>query len=107
MYLTELLREHGQSVISFGDPQQALHRFECDPKGVDVVVSDQRMPGLRGDVMLQSMRALRPQLRVILCTGYSDQIDEQQALAIGVQAFFRKPFEAQALLRAVGDGREG
>ncbi len=101
LYLGELLHEHGFAVTTFADPRQALHACEADPRSVDVVVTDQRMPELSGDLLARALLRLRPQMRVILCTGYSDLIDEQRALAIGVQHFFRKPFDAQALLRAV------
>ncbi|WP_170200704.1 response regulator [Ideonella azotifigens] len=101
LYLGELLHEHGFAVTTFADPQAALHAYEADPRRVDVVVTDQRMPKLSGDVLASAMLRLRPQVRVILCTGYCDVIDERGALAIGVQHFFRKPFDAQALLRAV------
>ena len=104
LFLSELLHEHGFAVTTFADPQQALRTYEADPRSVDVVVTDQRMPELSGDLLAHAMLRLRPQMRVILCTGYSDLIDEQRALAIGVQHFFRKPFDAQALLRAVGGG---
>lgn len=104
LFLSELLHEHGFAVTTFADPRQALRTYEADPRSVDVVVTDQRMPELSGDLLAHAMLRLRPQMRVILCTGYSDLIDEQRALAIGVQHFFRKPFDAQALLRAVGGG---
>lgn len=106
LFLSELLHEHGFAVTTFADPKQALRTYEADPRSVDVVVTDQRMPELSGDLLARAMLKLRPQMRVILCTGYSDLIDEQRALAIGVQHFFRKPFDAQALLRAVG-GADG
>lgn len=104
LYLGELLHEHGFAVTTFADPQQALRTYEADPRCVDVVITDQRMPALSGDLLAGAMLRLRPQMRVILCTGYSDQIDEQRALAMGVQHYFRKPFDAQALLRAVRAG---
>ena len=104
LYLGELLHEDGFAVTTFADPRQALCAYEADPHCVDVVITDQRMPELRGDLLARAMLKLRPQTRVILCTGYSDQIDEQRALAIGVAHFFRKPFDAQALLRAVRGG---
>ena len=104
LYLGELLHEHGYAVTTFADPQLALRACEADPHGVDVLVTDQRMPELSGDVLARALLRLHPQMRVILCTGYSDQIDERSAQAIGVQHFFRKPFDAQALLRAVRGG---
>lgn len=101
LFLSELLIENGFAVTTFADSQLALRAYEGDPSTVDVVITDQRMPVLSGAALARAMLRLRPQMPVILCTGYSDKIDEQRALAMGVQHFFRKPFNAQALLRAV------
>lgn len=100
-YLTEMLRDKGCEVTGFSDSRLALGAFGADPQGVDVVVTDQRMPGLAGDALAMAMLRLRPRICVVLCTGYSDQIDERRAKAIGIQHYLRKPFDAAALWRAV------
>jgi CheY-like chemotaxis protein len=100
-YLTELLRDKGCEVTGFSDSRQALGAFGADPQGVDVVVTDQRMPGLAGDALAMAMLRLRPRVCVVLCTGFSDQIDERRAKAIGIRHYLRKPFDAAALWRAV------
>lgn len=109
LYLGELLHEHGHAVTTIADPRQALSDCAADPQRVDVLVTDQRMPALSGDRLASAMLALRPQIRVILYTGYSEPIDEPRARTLGVQHFFRKPFNARALLQAVRDapGHEG
>lgn len=104
-YLTELLRDKGCEVIGFSDPLQALCAFGADPLSVDVVITDQRMPGLAGDALAMAMLRLRPQVCVVLCTGYSDQIDERRAKAIGIRHYLRKPFDVRALWRAVNGGQ--
>lgn len=101
LYLTDLLQDQGHVVTTFSDARLALQAYQADPQSVDVVVTDQRMPALSGDVLARALLRERPRLRVILCTGYSDRIDERGALALGIQHFFRKPFDARALLRAV------
>jgi len=101
LYMSELLSEHGYATRSFGDPAQALAACRRDPDLVDVLVTDQRMPRLSGDALAQAMLGLRPGLRVVLCTGFSELIDARRARALGIQHFLRKPFEARALLRAV------
>lgn len=101
LYLGELLRDAGHQVRSFIDPRLALQAFRGDPLAVDVVVTDQRMPALSGDALARALLAQRPRLRIILCTAYSDRIDAQGARALGIRRFLRKPFDAQALLRAV------
>lgn len=103
LYLGELLREHGFAVTTFADPQHALGAFRADPGAVDVVITDQCMPSLYGDALARAMLRLRPHLHIILCTGYSDLVDEQSALAFGVRHFLRKPFDVRALLGALHD----
>lgn len=100
-YLTEMLRDKGCEVTGFSDSRQALGAFDADPHCVDVVVTDQRMPGLAGDALAIAMLRLRPRICVVLCTGYSDQIDERRAKAIGIRHYLRKPFDVAALWRAV------
>ncbi len=101
LYLGELLQDQGFAVTTFGDPRAALAAYEADPQGLDVLVTDQRMPVLSGEALAHAVLRRRPGLRVILCTAYSDAQVEQRALAIGIRHFFRKPFDARALLRAI------
>lgn len=101
LYLTELLRHEGFDPLGFTDPLQALATFFSAPTALDVLLTDQRMPGLRGDALARAMRTLRPGLRVLLCTGYADATDEAGARAAGVTHFLRKPFDSAELLRAL------
>lgn len=105
-YLGDLLVEHGHVVTTMIDPRQALSACAADPHGVDVVVTDQRMPALSGEQLARAMLALRPQIRVILYTGDCEAIDGPRALTLGVQHFLRKPFDARALLQAVRGSAE-
>ena len=100
-YFTELLSEQGFQVKAFTDAKAALSHFETDPSAVDLVITDQTMPNLTGSELATQMLALRPNLPVILCTGYSAQIDESSAKKLNIRSYFRKPVEANALLAAV------
>jgi PAS domain S-box-containing protein len=99
--LSEILRLQGHAVEVFSDPQNALARFKAAPEGVDLVVTDQSMPGLRGDELAQRLLALRPALPVLLCTGYSDDLDEERTRQAGIRQLLHKPFDAHVLLDAV------
>ncbi|MFZ5544035.1 MAG: PAS domain S-box protein [Pseudomonadota bacterium] len=103
LYLGDLFEQHGYAVRAFEDPQQALQAYEAEPQAPDAVVTDQTMPRLSGDALARAMLQRRPALPVILCTGYNDRIDEPRALAMGIRAYFRKPFDAARLLQAVAD----
>jgi CheY-like chemotaxis protein/two-component sensor histidine kinase len=79
----------------------ALKAFEADPAAVDLVVTDMTMPEVTGDVLAERMLALRPDLPVILCSGFSEYIDEVQAAERGIGVFLNKPFSLQELAAAV------
>jgi FixJ family two-component response regulator len=57
------------------------------------------MPGLSGSEMSRAMLELRPDLPIMLCTGFSDQIDEESARKQGIRSFMMKPIKNQELLR--------
>ena len=62
-----------------------------DPGAFDLVITDQTMPEMTGKELVREMLAIRPDLPIILCTGYSQQIDEKAAKAMGIRAYVQKP----------------
>ncbi|MCF8063064.1 MAG: response regulator [Deltaproteobacteria bacterium] len=88
--------------------EDALACFRDDPEGFDLVITDMTMPHMRGDELSRRMLALRPDLPVILCTGYSKRISDDKAGKIGVRSLLMKPLSARDLLitvRTVLDGK--
>jgi DNA-binding NtrC family response regulator len=81
----------GYEVAAVQDPAEAAQIFKEDPDAWDVVISDQVMPGMRGLELLAALKCLRPSVRFILCTGFSDGPTERAALDAGAGAFFLKP----------------
>ena len=79
----------------------ALKRFTEDPDYYDLVITDQTMPDLSGLELAESMLAIRPALPVILYTGYSNDVNKEQAKKIGVKIFLMKPVSASELARSV------
>ena len=71
---------------------EALAAFRDDPSRFDLVLTDQAMPGMTGSAMAEGMLRLRPDLPVILCTGFSGKINEETAKKSGIAAFVAKPF---------------
>jgi CheY-like chemotaxis protein len=59
------------------------------------------MPGMRGDKLATEILAIRPDVPVILCTGYSKQISEEKAEEIGIRAFVMKPLTRHELTNTV------
>lgn len=97
-FYCEALQAHGCIVTAHSEPQTALRVFECDPDAFDLVLCDQTMPELTGVDVLHRVLQLRPQLPLIICTGYSAHLDADKAEQLGAAAFLPKPVEMDALL---------
>jgi CheY-like chemotaxis protein len=103
-----MLESLGYEVVTCGDGASALERFRADPARFDVVMTDQTLPGLAGDELTPALLALRPDLPVFICTGFSERVDDERARALGARALLLKPLDrAQVgdLLRAVAGPR--
>jgi two-component system, cell cycle sensor histidine kinase and response regulator CckA len=104
-----ILTRLGYQVTTSTSAEKALALFNADPQAWDVVVTDQTMPEMTGLAMARRMLDIRPDLPVILCTGYSTQVSEEQALAAGIKEFAMKPLGLQDLAtivrRALNGGR--
>ena len=96
-----MLSELGYTVWSYTDSQEALEMFRQHTKDIDVVVSDQTMPSLTGEVLAKHMLAINPSIPIILCTGFSHTINEEKALSMGIRVFLRKPYRMQELAEAI------
>ena len=103
-----ILERLGYRVDAFTDPHAALAAFREKTQRFDLVVTDMTMPEMTGVDFFKAVRALRPDIPVVLCTGYSEMISEKTAEKIGLSAFILKPVEIgefAVLLRKLLDGR--
>jgi len=96
-----MLTALGYTIVSTASSMEALDLFSSQPERFDCVITDMTMPYMRGDVLARKLMALRPGLPVILCTGFSEKISEQQALEQGIKAFLMKPYTMQGLAAVV------
>ena len=96
--LGEMLETQGYQTTVFNDPQQALDAFLANPEQWDAVVTDQTMPRISGAELAVALLKVRPNLPIILCTGYSDSIDASIAANLGISKFLMKPVNTQVLL---------
>lgn len=96
-----MLDRLGLEVTPSGDGAEALALFRADPGRFDLVLTDQTLPGLRGDQLVEALVALRPGLPVLLWTGFSDGLDEERARAVGARALLLKPLDVPQLEAAV------
>jgi CheY-like chemotaxis protein len=98
------LERLGYRVVSRTSPIEALELFKKRPNDFDLVITDQTMPGMTGDTLAKELMRIKPGLPVIICTGYSQVIDQQRARARGIKAFVMKPMlvnEIDAAIRRI------
>ncbi len=96
-----MLERQGYRVEDRANGTEALELFREDPDRFDLVITDMTMPGMRGDRLAEEIMGLRPDTPVILCTGFSRQVSEEKARAMGVRAFVMKPLTQAELTRTV------
>ena len=96
-----ILKKLGHTVTAFSNSQDALDCFRQDPQAFDLLLTDQMMPGLTGLELAQQCLALRPDLPVILATGYSEAITKEQAQAQGISAILWKPVTINTMAETI------
>jgi response regulator RpfG family c-di-GMP phosphodiesterase len=99
--LRRALRREGWRLLTAETPQQALRLLEEQP--VDLIVSDQKMPGMSGLELLAEAARRRPDTRRVLITGWTESVPPERLAALGVRAMIPKPWddaELKATLRA-------
>jgi CheY-like chemotaxis protein len=99
--LARALEALGYSVSTGADGSSALATFEKDPAAFDVVVTDQIMPGMNGLALAAGVAAQRPDLPIILCTGFSEKIDREVVGRNGVREIIMKPFTVPEITRLI------
>jgi two-component system cell cycle sensor histidine kinase/response regulator CckA len=102
--MSRLLGHLGYRVTALTDPVEALETFRKAPTSFDLAILDQTMPRMTGGELATQILRLRPSLPIILCTGFSEGLNEEQAVALGIRAFLWKPFslrEIALLIRRV------
>ncbi len=88
----DMLRSLGYSVTVRRSGFEALEIFGERPDQFDLVVTDQTMPGMTGMELARKLREIRPELPVLVCSGYTDRMSEEEARQIGIKQYIMKPF---------------
>ncbi len=99
--LSRLLSSLGYIVSEAADGQEALERLRAGPGEFDLVISDQTMPRLSGLELAKALRADGSRMPIILCSGFSEVLDEQNALRVGVSGVLAKPIDRTSMAAAV------
>ena len=102
----QMLERFGYSVEIKTSSTGALEVFCANPGAYDLIITDQTMPVMTGIQLTQELRHIRPDIPVILCTGFSEVIDEENFKSRDIDAFVMKPIvmrEIAAVIRRVLD----
>lgn len=103
-----MLRKLGYTVTTMCNAKEALEGFLKDPYAFDVVITDQTMPDATGVVLARKMLRARPDIPIILCTGYSEMASPEKAKSMGIREFVMKPLvksEVAEVVRRALDSR--
>jgi CheY-like chemotaxis protein len=95
------LKKLGYQVTAKKDSLEALAAFKAAPDSFDVVITDQTMPRMTGLALTQEIKKIRPEIPVILCTGFSEEATPEKALQAGVSMHLFKPISKSDLAHAV------
>ena len=96
-----VLQRQGYTVSGFSLAVEALQAFKEDPEQFDLVITDMAMPGMTGQQLAAELLGIRPDLPVLICTGYSEQIDRKRLESLGVKGVLLKPLLGRDLANEV------
>jgi len=88
---------------------EALEVFRKSPDAFDLIITDYTMPNMTGRALAKELMCIRPDIPIILCTGFNEQIDEDVAKKMGIKAFVMKPIgvrEIATTIREVLDNKD-
>jgi PAS domain S-box-containing protein len=97
----QMLESLGYKVAARTSSIEALELFKAKGESFDLVITDLTMPNLAGDELARELIRIKPELPVVLCTGYSTRINPKQAAAMGIRSFVSKPILKKDLAETI------
>jgi PAS domain S-box-containing protein len=97
----EMLSPLGYRITACPTAGEALEKFRASPASFDLVITDMNMPKILGIDLAREMQRIRPDIPIILCTGFSDRIDAEKAKSLGIREYIEKPIVRTALAGAI------
>lgn len=97
----QVLESLGYQVTVMTSSMDTLMLFREQPDNFDLVITDMAMPNMNGAELARQIFAIRPDIPVVLCTGFSELINEEKAKAIGISAYIMKPVSKEDLAKVV------
>lgn len=100
-FIRRLLSRKGYDLLTSRDPAQALELAQRHEGPIHLLLSDVEMPGIRGDDLARRLVAQRPEMKVLLMSGYAEESVIGSCLPKPQAAFIEKPFEVRQLLNQI------
>lgn len=99
--IQQMLEKLGYKVTVRISSIEALEAFRHKAEAFDLVITDQTMPNMTGNALAKELMSIRPDIPIILCTGFSEEIDERKAKEMGISAFVMKPIMIKDLANII------
>ncbi len=90
-FMTEMLKNKGCTVTTLNSSREAMDFFTANKQSIDLIITDQTMPEMTGAELAQKILSDNPQMPIFLVTGFSEEIDQEKAIAIGIREYITKP----------------
>ena len=97
----QMLGVLGYDVTAVTSSIEALKVFRAQPERFDIVITDMTMPNMTGDQLSTELIAIRPDIPIVLCTGFSEAMSPEKAASIGIKGFLMKPIVMGDLSAAI------
>ncbi len=107
--MKQMLHRAGYTVVGKTSSTEALETFRAEPDKFDLVITDYAMPDMTGKELAKELLEIRPDIGVILCTGFSEDLNSQEVLNMGIKAFVMKPMDREEItliIRNILDKKE-
>jgi PAS domain S-box-containing protein len=91
----------GYEVVIKADGLEALSAFREESTRFDLVITDQTMPYMTGTDLARELILVKPDIPIVLCTGFSELVNAESSKAFGIKAFLMKPFTVQEIARTI------
>lgn len=97
----QMLERYGYQVEARYSSLDALEAFKAKPHSFDLIITDMTMPNMTGDRLAKEVLSIRPDVPIIICTGFSARINEEKSRALGIKGFLLKPVAGAQMAKMV------
>ena len=98
---TITMKDANLNIHGTTDPTKALELFKAAPQNFDIIVTDYNMDKMNGIELASEISTIKPDIPIILCTGFSDTVDSKLAETMGVNALIHKPLIPDDLIEKI------